>query len=237
MVHKQWTEDEIMFIVENYDKMTLWEIAKVLGRSIGSVNTKIVALKKEGKLNVKKHRPYTEEEVRFIIENYGKMSARMIALKLNRPIKSVRTKIEQLRRDGMIKNRVLEEWSDEEIEFLKNNYGKMKIAEIAKALNKNVFTVKNKAIKLGLRKKPPKWTQDEIEYLKSNYGKIPTTEIAEVLGRSVGAIYSKANELGLHFDKSNTPKRPQRKSLPIPPTLRKLLQVAKKAPHFSEGMN
>jgi very-short-patch-repair endonuclease len=57
-------------------------------------------------------------------------------------------------------------WMDEEVEFIKNNYMLLDDKEIAKALNRQPGSVKNKRIQLRLILDRT-WTQDEIEILKN----------------------------------------------------------------------
>ena len=96
-----WTEEEIQFLKENYQKMTYYEISKRLGKSYASVCIKInrLELKKQKRTN------WSEEEERFIIENYPRLSVKEIADALGRPKTSVSSKIRELRKKGKIKSR------------------------------------------------------------------------------------------------------------------------------------
>jgi len=88
-------------------------------------------------------------------------------------------------------------WSDWEVEFLRENWGKLKIQEIAERLGRTGDTVKWKAKTLGLPRLRREWTEEELKFLRENYGKLPDGEIAERLGRSKGAVTFKALTLGL----------------------------------------
>ena len=87
-------------------------------------------------------------------------------------------------------------WKANEVEFLKENYGVLKLEEIANAVNKTVLAVKRKAERDGI-KSARKWTDEEIEYLKNNYKDKTYKEMTKDLNRSKAAIDIKINRLGL----------------------------------------
>ena len=87
-------------------------------------------------------------------------------------------------------------WKANEVEFLKENYGVLKLEEIANAVNKTVLAVKRKAERDGI-KSARKWTDKEIEYLKNNYKDKTYKEMTKDLNRSKAAIDIKINRLGL----------------------------------------
>mgnify|MGYP000539449701 CR=1 FL=1 len=87
-------------------------------------------------------------------------------------------------------------WTEEEVEFLINNYHHMTSEEIGKILNRPPQMVRWKARQLGLKKRP-RWTEEEIAFLVKYYKTMRYYEIAEILGRPLGSILVKAHELGL----------------------------------------
>lgn len=93
-------------------------------------------------------------------------------------------------------------WTDEHIEYLRSNYGKLATIEIANHLGKSYPSVKTKSNKLGLRTgKIKPWTEQDIEYMTANY---PTTfmkDMCEYLDRSEKSIYMQAYLMGLKKDK------------------------------------
>lgn len=89
-------------------------------------------------------------------------------------------------------------WTAEEIEFLKENYGRISPGEIARILNRSKPSIAGMAGKIGLRrKKEPRWAEEEIEFLRENWGKMTPETIARRLGRTVEAIDVKAKRLKL----------------------------------------
>lgn len=93
-------------------------------------------------------------------------------------------------------------WGTNEINFLKENYGKLSPLEIAKKLARTYQGVATKAQKLGLTKRyhfvgRKRWTQEEIITLKKLYQEGDANKLSEMLGRTASSIYAKAYELGL----------------------------------------
>lgn len=58
-------------------------------------------------------------------------------------------------------------WNAEEVEFLKNNYSKMKTSEIAERLNRNEASIISKAYNIGVKKEwdRPSWSEEDVEKL------------------------------------------------------------------------
>jgi len=89
-------------------------------------------------------------------------------------------------------------WSTKEIEFLKDNYGRMRLVDIAKALNRSVNAVIWKARELGLKyRNYRRWSSSEVDFLKENWGKMRLSDIAKALNRSVQSVRLKARLMGL----------------------------------------
>jgi len=99
--------------------------------------------------------------------------------------------------------------NSQQIEFLKENYNKMTIAELARELGLGYFQVYSTLQKLGIHKKgykPQKkdkrrknrvWSDEEIKFLKSNFGKMKAQEIAIRLNRTYWDVIAKARALKL----------------------------------------
>lgn len=74
----KWKDEEIKFLIQNYDKMTYRELAEKLGRNIVAVANKLKRLRKKGLVGRKftmprKCRKWTEEENRILRWLYGKI--------------------------------------------------------------------------------------------------------------------------------------------------------------------
>lgn len=89
-------------------------------------------------------------------------------------------------------------WTDEEIQYLCNNYGKAPRQEIARTLNKTIPAVSNMAGRLGLRqKKEPRWTPEEDRFLRENWHSMAIRTLARRLKRTTVAIDVRAKRLKL----------------------------------------
>lgn len=97
-------------------------------------------------------------------------------------------------------------WSDSEIAYLRENYGKSPVREIAEALQRPPPAVRTKAHRLGVqgRDTPRPWTDSDAEYLAANYEHMPTLDIARALGRRHATIKTQADKLGLLSVKRRT---------------------------------
>lgn len=93
----------------------------------------------------------------------------------------------------------MKRWTDEELEYLKENYCNKSINEVSNHLGRTISGCRMKAVKLGIRH-PSKvqWSETETNRLISLYmsGK-NADEIAESLSRKTGSVKGKISALGL----------------------------------------
>lgn len=112
-------------------------------------------------------------------------------------------------------------WTEQEIEFLRENHGKLTYPEIAKALRRGEHAVEDKAWRLGLKqKKHPSclveprraWTEEDDDYLRENWQSMRYGDIGSTLGRTAQAVSARIRNLSLE---------PREQSLnvqrPVPP--------------------
>lgn len=93
-------------------------------------------------------------------------------------------------------------WSEDEVSYIKNNYGILPIKAIAETLGRSVPSIKHKIERGDIQpQKEYKWTEAELEYLKSHYKEKTYNEIALYLGRTKAAVDIKINQLGLKKSK------------------------------------
>jgi len=89
-------------------------------------------------------------------------------------------------------------WTEEDFQFLKENYTSLGPAQCAKTLGASYHSTQAQARKLGLRmfrSKP--WSKEDVEFLKENFPTKLTAYCAKKLGRTWDATHKKANSLGL----------------------------------------
>lgn len=91
---------------------------------------------------------WTNEEEKYLIDNYMTTMYCDIAKVLNKTESAIRAKCFEL---NLVKNNA---WSSNEIEYLKENYGKKSVKEIAAHLNRTENSVRLKANKNELKKSP-----------------------------------------------------------------------------------
>ena len=89
-------------------------------------------------------------------------------------------------------------YSQEDIRFIKNNYGKIPTESIAEQLGRTKFAIETKARKMGCKIRTL-WEDDEIKLLKENFSKYSNVELNEIFfpNRSIYAIDSMAAKLNL----------------------------------------
>ena len=184
---KNYTQEEIEYIRENYANMTVRELAIKLNKSVESINN---AIRKTGLIK-QKHKQWMDNEIEYLKTHYLEKTSEEIGRYLNRSVNSVNAERDRL---GLIRN---ESWSNEEIDYLINNFQSMTHAEIGEVLNRTEQAVRAKCFDLDLFKKELPWTDDEISFVKKNYMEMKTADISRVLNRTISAIELKASRLGL----------------------------------------
>ena len=79
-------------------------------------------------------RYWTAEEELYLIKNYGKKTPTEIGKQFNRRAGAISCKITQLRKKGLIKERIAKIWNEVESEFITENYGLVSLDEMARQL-------------------------------------------------------------------------------------------------------
>jgi len=149
---------------------------------------------------------WTKQDEKFIKDNWREMSDKDIAEKLGRTNNAIRNRRQKLdiKRPSSHCSKFNNglHWNKEKTEYLKQNYGEMKVKDIAAELNTTKQAVKDKASKLSITEKEGKWDKDEIHYLKQNYGPNSNNtakEIAKKLDRSLDSVQNKIKNEGLSY--------------------------------------
>ena len=150
---RHWTKKEVSFLKENYKKIKTSVLANTLNRTVNAVHFKAVNLglvtKRSPRIiteTVKIKEPnrnsWTNKEVKFLRQNYKKMSLKELSDKLGRSIGSVSGKLFGLKlkkgRNTIANHKA---WTEEETTYLNQNYYKMSKKSIAKRLGRSVSSV------------------------------------------------------------------------------------------------
>lgn len=140
-------------------------------------------------------RKWTEEEEKYIYENYETKSIREISEELKRNFSVVYRKMI----DMGIYNKKYNRWTQEEDLFLNQNKDNMTIEEIAKKLGREKNSVANRKKKYSenKRKSPRKWTSSDDEYILCNYGNKSIRELAIELNASESGVKKRIKEIGI----------------------------------------
>lgn len=111
-------------------------------------------------------------------------------------------------------------WTDEEDNYLKENFGHTSYRKMAKYLNCSTKAITNRVKKLGIefeKKAVRNWTSEEIEYLKENINKINISEIQRELNIDYYQIMDKLDELGLEYISNRWTKEEEKKLKELAP--------------------
>jgi len=87
-------------------------------------------------------------------------------------------------------------FSQEEIDFLKNNYGILSLKEISFKLNKSIGAIGTKLYRMGVSESLS-WTKQDKDFLKQNYATITNKQLEKIFNRKAHNIVTKALSLGL----------------------------------------
>jgi len=79
-------------------------------------------------------------------------------------------------------------WSDAEIEWIKANYGKQMIKDMAIVLGRPMQSVSHQCQRLGLSPKKPLWTAAQKRKFFAEYGPKTTHQLAAELGKTEAAV-------------------------------------------------
>lgn len=143
---------------------------------------------------------WSKEDTDILISNYKKMSYKEMSE--NNIFSTFKTVDEISRRAIYIGITSSREWSIEEIEILKNNYGKVSICELMFMLpNRTKSSIFGKARSYNLKSKfylTHMYSDKENEYIKNNYLLKSNEELSKELGRSVQGIAEHLLVLDLH---------------------------------------
>lgn len=108
-----------------------------------------------GNREVRKNEVWCDDSVKYLVDNYHKISTIEISKHLGFSERSIYNKAWRLMRDGVIK-KITYVWTDEELCFLKENYDKMTSVEIGKVLGRTSGSITAKASRIGLGKRKEK---------------------------------------------------------------------------------
>lgn len=195
----KWTEEEKNKLRQLYPdrQYTIEQMVKMLGRPRYGILQQAYILKL--------HRPrpqheWTEEETKYLAENYLTKSASEMAEDLGMTVSAVTHKIG---RSGLKVREKGRSWSEEEKEYVKQNYKKIPTKDLAQRLNRTVNSIITIVGNLGVSEsRPLSWSLEEKDFIIKNYGHLSIEEISKALRRSRNAIVAVASKFKLTNKKS-----------------------------------
>ena len=138
---------------------------------------------------------FTNEEIQYIISNWGKESPHSMKKRFNCSWYAVCKVAEKHGLEIPTSN----EWTEQEIETLKLLADKYHYSEIAKIMNKteNAIYLKAKRLGITLIQDKRKWTKEEETLLSDLWGTRSIETIAKTLKRTIFSLKVKAVRMGL----------------------------------------
>jgi len=162
-----WIEEEKNWLKENYGKLSLDQCANYLKRPATAIRSYAVGVLK---LQTGRQEFWTQEDHNWLVENYSKMSSEDCAKYLNRPFGSITSRAKKY---GLHKSRdhlstVFHLWSENEREWLIENFPHFSTQVCADHLNRPVGSVKSYAERVLKLKK----TSDRLREKQAEVGKL-----------------------------------------------------------------
>ncbi len=124
---------------------------------------------------------WTKSEIKFLRSNLH-LSDQKLAAKLNKTASAIGNK-----RQRMKYFKPSNEWDEEELDYLMENYRQKPNHEISKFLGRSVSAIQTMAYDLGLTNRTDFWKQNEIDLLMENWDK-PLDQLATMLNKSTSQI-------------------------------------------------
>lgn len=147
ILYSAWTKNDLSLLINNYGKMKYEEIKKILysNRSISEIK------RKANELGITKNNYWSENEISILVNNYENKTLIEVKKMLpNRTISSILTKARDYNLYSL--NTLVHRYTNDEDEYIKNNYNKMRTKEIADKLNRTKDAIIIRANKLGIYK-------------------------------------------------------------------------------------
>ncbi len=198
-----WTEEDNAVLRELAKTLDLSELAIKMNRAPSAI--RLQAERQNIKLIPNKKfidSVWTDENTKELqmLVGEGKSLLEICSL-MNKKDATVLKKARELNLD--IKKEEQREWSNEEINSLRELSQTKKISELVKALNRTSSSIKAMAKKLGINVMSDRknWTEEEYKLLEklTMVDKKTPKEIAKILGRTEDAIIIKINRRGLQI--------------------------------------
>ena len=197
MNRRNWTKEEERILREYYKSKGGKAVAKLLNRTLTSVQNHAYSLGIEGNVQ-----PWTHKQELFLKRNYGKLTAVEIAKRLKRSEDGVRAHLAKLGLTGPASR----PWTEEEENYLRAHYGTVSNKELGDELERTEVAVQIKGKLLGLTDDSfVSPDEKDVQWILRNFGKMPYTEMARRIGCSAHTVQRIATKHGLSASPTTRP--------------------------------
>lgn len=208
-IHDAFTAAEDNYLKDNYPIKPWDDLLKDINEISPVVRTKQSIISRASSLGVRRSNSpfglYTSEEDAMITSVYLASEKQCISKNLSQLISDKmphRTLSSVLNRVNSLGLRTRENWSDEDDQFLIENYYTMTTAELAEKLGRTSEAVYNRIRKFGLRGAPMSmYTDTDKRYVAEHYLTMSDDEIGAVLHRRGQNIKEFRRKFGLYKPK------------------------------------
>ena len=213
---RPWMQQDLATLESMYlSGKKLAEISAALNRSIPNIK------RQRSKMpNLKRDREqiqqfWSENDDAFIRERWGDATPTEIAIALGKETRRINQRAAKLGLDTH-QHVAVQLWSDQELQFLRDNYPQKSRSQLAKELNRSKVSVNNKIAKFrkvsgsSTAIAQPKrvkqidgysWSNADNAYLQANFRLKSNYELSATLGRTIRSVAVQLTYLGLKRDR------------------------------------
>ena len=178
-----FSTEEVNYIVSNWGK----ESAHSMKKKLNCTWYAVCKVAEENGLELPTSNVWTEEQISTLKELADKYPYPEIAKMMNKTENAIYLKAKKL---GIPLILTRKEWTDEEEEMLSVLWGNESIEYISKKMNRSIFSLKVRAVRMGLG-----------PMIRNNYDLITVSEISSLLGVTHDRITGTWIKLGLKLEK------------------------------------
>jgi len=197
---KLWTEEECDLLVEMYPFATDEELVSTFGVNYKAIVARVARLNKERGIRLqRKDFSWSKEEEQLLLDKFRSESIQELEKLLGRSRAAIHVKVGKLREAGYVEELPMkkEPFSEDELEYIRDNYNTMTNIEIGKRLGRATSYITTKAQELGLKPKSVRWGDIKEEVIKNNWNDKHTKDLARSLGVTERQLMGKAKDMGL----------------------------------------
>ena len=156
-----WTKDEIEYLTNNWNKVSMRQLTLYLHK--GEPSIRLYA--EEHNFPPYKTNRWTTEEELFLKENADKYTVEELAIKLRKTKASVDHKIQKMKLKTITTKKLEERWNEETDKYIRLNLNKISLSQMEKELNTNYYSLIKHIEEIGLVYDPNRWTDEETNIL------------------------------------------------------------------------